>query len=179
MIKRIVLKLYKVLNYGKYLKKIGVNLDENVHFVDRTTNFGSEPYLIFIHKNTKISNNVQFITHDGGTYVFRKEKKYQDVIKFGKIEVGSNCFVGARSILLPNIKIGNNVVVAAGSVVTKSVPNDVVIAGNPAKIICSINEYKEKSLINCSKYNKENFKKNKKNEVIKLCNTQRFKEELK
>lgn len=53
----------------------------------------------------------------------------------GKIKIGNNCFIGTNAIILPDVTLGNNVVVGAGSVVTKSFPNDVIIAGNPAKVI--------------------------------------------
>lgn len=49
--------------------------------------------------------------------------------------VGKNCFIGGRSLILPGVEIGDNCVVGAGSVVTKSVPDRCIVAGNPAKIL--------------------------------------------
>lgn len=49
--------------------------------------------------------------------------------------------VGASSTILPNVRIGNNVIIGAGSVVTKDIPDNVVCAGNPARIICTLDEY--------------------------------------
>ncbi len=51
--------------------------------------------------------------------------------------VGDNCFVGGNSLILPGVRIGDNCVVGAGSVVTKSVPANCVVAGNPARILKS------------------------------------------
>jgi acetyltransferase-like isoleucine patch superfamily enzyme len=51
--------------------------------------------------------------------------------------VGKNCFIGAHSILLPGVRVGDESVVAAGAVVTKDVPPNSIVAGNPAKIIRS------------------------------------------
>ncbi|CAL8096037.1 unnamed protein product [Orchesella dallaii] len=51
------------------------------------------------------------------------------------IKIGDNCWIGGMSVVLPGVTIGNNVVVGAGSVVTKDVPDDCVVAGNPAKVI--------------------------------------------
>lgn len=50
--------------------------------------------------------------------------------------------------MLPNVRIGNNVVIGAGSVVTKDVPNNCVYAGNPAKFVCSFEDYKKKHITN-------------------------------
>jgi len=49
--------------------------------------------------------------------------------------IGDNCFIGSRTIILPGVKIGNEVVIGIGSVVTKDIPNNCIAAGNPARII--------------------------------------------
>ena len=54
---------------------------------------------------------------------------------FGRIEIGNNCFIGARCIIMPGVTIGKHSVVAAGSVVTKDGPPDTMVGGVPAKII--------------------------------------------
>ena len=54
--------------------------------------------------------------------------------------MGDDVWIGGNSVILPGITIGNNSVVGAGSVVTKDVPEDVVVAGNPAKVIKNITE---------------------------------------
>ncbi len=51
------------------------------------------------------------------------------------ITIGDNCWIGGRAVINPGVTLGDNVVVGSGAVVTKSFPSDVVIAGNPAKII--------------------------------------------
>lgn len=53
----------------------------------------------------------------------------------GPIRIGSNCWIGTNAVVLPGVQLGDNVIVGAGSVVTKSFGADVIIAGNPAKII--------------------------------------------
>lgn len=61
--------------------------------------------------------------------------------KIGRIVIGNNVFIGAGSIVLPNVKIGNNVIVGAGSVVAADIPDDVIVAGCPAKVIKKIPDF--------------------------------------
>jgi hypothetical protein len=61
--------------------------------------------------------------------------------RFGRITIGNNVFIGARSTFLPGVKVGENCVIGTGSVVTKSIPPGFVVAGNPAKIICTTDDY--------------------------------------
>lgn len=130
----------------KYLKKKGANLANDAIIYSNIDAFGSEPYLICIGSKTTISSNVTFFTHDGGMRVLNNLNKFeQKVDKLGKIEIGENCFIGAHSIILPNVKIGDNCIIGAGAVVTKSFPENSVIAGVPAKSICSIDDYYEKN----------------------------------
>src|SRR5437016_1723064 len=109
-------------------------------------NFGSEPYLVSIGKHVTIASNVSFITHDGGTWVFRHKQKYAHVIKFGRIVIHDNCFIGYGATIMPGVSIGPNAVVAAQSVVTKDVPENMVAGGFPAKVLMTVEKYAEKSL---------------------------------
>lgn len=68
---------------------------------------------------------------------------------FGKVKLGNYVYIGSNSLIMPGVTIGDNTLVAAGSVVTKSLPSDIVVAGNPARYICSIDEFIDKS----EKYN--------------------------
>ena len=130
----------------KIAKEDGMIVEEGVSVLGGV-NFGSEPYLITLRKKCRITSDVVFVTHDGGTWVFRNHwEKYKDVIKYGKIEVGEEAFIGTRSIIMPGVRIGNHSVVGAGSVVTKDVPDYTVVAGVPAKVICTTQEYAERSL---------------------------------
>lgn len=128
-----------------YYKKQGVEIGRNCSFIGKI-NFGSEPYLIKIGNDVRVSFEVSFITHDGGTHVLRK--KYPNAVVYGNISVGNNVFIGAKSIIMPNVHIGNNCIIGAGSIVTKNVPDNSVYAGVPAKKICSIIEYENKHFDN-------------------------------
>ena len=64
---------------------------------------------------------------------------------FGKVKIGNNVYIGNNSLIMPGVTIGCNVLVAAGSVVTHSVPDNVVIGGNPARIISTFDDYYKKN----------------------------------
>ena len=96
---------------------------------------------------TLITQNVRFVTHDGSINIVRRlDEKYKDLMKFGRIEIGENCFIGANSTIMPNVRIGNNSVVAACSCVTKDIPVGEVWGGVLAKRICTVYEYADKLL---------------------------------
>ena len=102
-------------------------------------NFGTESYLVEIGSHVTIASNVQFITHEGGVWVFRQ--KEPGINAYGRIKIGDNVFIGYRVIILPGVKIGNNVVIGAGAVVCRDIPDNCVAAGVPAKVIKSLNEF--------------------------------------
>lgn len=100
-----------------------------------------EPFLIEIGDETIVSTNVTFVTHDNSAkLVFGS---HGDL--FGKIQIGSRCFIGQNSTILYGVRLADNIIVAAGSVVTKSFDDsNIIIGGNPARVISSWDKYKEK-----------------------------------
>ena len=86
----------------------------------------------------QVTENVWFFTHGGGNVV---RCQIPDFDCFGKIVIKDWAYVGSGSIILPGVTIGEGALVAAGSVVTKSVPAHTVVGGNPARVICAIEEY--------------------------------------
>ncbi len=99
-----------------------------------------ESYLISIGDNVTIAPGVKFITHDNSISKILPE--FTD--GFCRINIGNNCFIGANSIILPGVTLGDTCIVAAGSVVTKSFMGGEIIAGNPAKQISTIENYRVK-----------------------------------
>lgn len=61
-------------------------------------------------------------------------------IEYGKVKIGNNVFIGVKTVIMPGVTIGDNVIVGAMSLVTKDIPSNVVVYGNPAKVIKSIEE---------------------------------------
>lgn len=134
IIKRIV-KFF--MSPEKYAKFIGVNIGTN-NFIPDKDCWSSEPYLITIGNNCAITNGVRIFTH-GGARVARM--KYPDFDVFGKVTIGDWVYIGTNSLIMPGVTIGDGALIAAGSVVTKSIPSGVVVGGNPAKIISTVDNY--------------------------------------
>ncbi|MDB8438117.1 acyltransferase [Turicibacter sanguinis] len=134
-----------VLDYVKYLKKIGMKIGEEVYIWSplQTTIDESRPYLLEIGNNVNITTGVRILTHGYDWSVLKSitGKVYGSA---GKIKIGNNVFIGMNAIILKGVTIGDNVIIAAGSVVTHDIPNDTVVAGNPAKKIYNIYEYEKK-----------------------------------
>ena len=112
----------------------------------------TEGYLISIGDNVWITSGVQFVNHDASVQVVQKVRGCHGLDKAGVIDVGSNVFIGNNCIILPGVRIGSNCVIGAGSVITKSIPDNSVAAGNPAKVICGFDEYADKCMEHSDTY---------------------------
>lgn len=127
---------------NKYMKRLGVNFSEGDVHIYGNVIWGSEPWIITLGKNVHITHNCSFITHDGGTLLFRDIVPDLEVTK--PITIGDNVYIGMNTTILPGVNVGNNVIIGACSVVTKDIPSDSLVVGNPAKVIKTSNEYFEK-----------------------------------
>lgn len=168
LLKRLLIFVYRKVNPIRAAKSEGVIIGDNC--VIESFNFGSEPYLISLGNHVEISTNVSFITHDGATWVLREQADYKDVLRFGKIQIEDNVFIGHGAIILPNVTIGENTVIGAGSIVTKDIPANSIAAGNPARVISSYNRYAKKCLKETPNYNRMAYKKNKRKEILRFLN---------
>ena len=137
--KRYELRKYSDFTIAEYFRSQGAVIGEDTRIMIRSLD---EPYLVRIGNHCSISSGVRLITHDGGGWVFSYE--IPSIHSFGLIEIKDNSYIGMNCIVLPGVTIGPNSIVGAGSVVTKDVPPNTVVAGNPARVIKSIYEYKEK-----------------------------------
>ncbi|WP_312470125.1 maltose acetyltransferase domain-containing protein [Neobacillus sp.] len=90
---------------------------------------------IQIGKNCMVAPGVHIYT---ATHPLNPVERISGVEFGAPVQIGDNVWIGGRAIINPGVKIGNNVVIASGAVVTKDVPDNVVVGGNPARIIKNI-----------------------------------------
>jgi acetyltransferase-like isoleucine patch superfamily enzyme len=124
--------------FRKLLIKQGATIGKNVQIVDRFK-FQYEPWyakLIEIEDGVVLSAGVRLVNHDSSY-----SNVFGDLpVKYGKIFIRQNTYIGVNSIILCGVTIGENCIIGAGSVVNKDIPSNSVAAGNPVKIISSIDE---------------------------------------
>lgn len=131
------------------LRKKGAIIGEDVHLLSSVI----DPYtacLIEIGNHVTVTS-ATIHAHDAST------KLYLGYTKIAKTRIGNYVFIGAGSIILPGVTIGNNVIVGAGSVVRDDIPDNSVVMGNPARVVCTTDEYIEKNrgrMKNVPVYNK-------------------------
>lgn len=134
--------IYRKLHPVKYAEKVGVNFVKGKLFIYGNVAWGSEPWIITIGENVHITDGVKFITHDGGTLLYRSKVPDLEITK--PIVLGNDVYIGNNVILLPGVTVGNNVVIGAGAVVTKDIPDNSLVVGVPARVIKTADEYLEK-----------------------------------
>lgn len=141
-IKDIILKnIRRILAGGvniEKLKRHGLRIGDGCSFGTGVFIDPTFCCLIRIGDNCTITTKAHILAHDAST------KKHLGYTKIGQVSIGNSVFVGANVTILPNVMIGDNSIIAAGSVVTKSVPANEVWGGNPAKYICTLEDYLEK-----------------------------------
>lgn len=134
----IILK-YNQYNRAELFRKQGAQIGEDCHL--GISSLASEPFLVKIGNHVGIATGVQLLTHSLG-WNFRD--RIPDIQVFGKIVIEDNCNIGVNAIILPDVTIGENCIVAAGSVVTKDVLPNSMVGGCPAKVIGNTEDYFER-----------------------------------
>lgn len=152
-----------------YARRIGVTVGEDCRIY--TTYFGSEPFLISVGDRVTITTGVKIITHDGSAWLARDEKGRR--FKFQRVQIGNDVFVGVNSLILPGVVVEDEVIIAAGSVVAKSIPKGSVVAGVPAKIIGSYTKLKRKMLNEYISSQEMNMKTDYKSRVLRIIDNSR------
>lgn len=136
---------------ANYIRKHGIfySMGQGCYYHPRK--LPTEPALVSLGNNVWISSNVRFITHDMAGDMLKRHPKYElefskiySPYYMGKIEIGNNVMIGADAIIMYDVKIEDDCIIAAGSVVTKDIPQGSVVAGVPGKVIGTLDEFVEK-----------------------------------
>lgn len=121
-----------------YLKR-GMKIGKNSSIQPGVILDYSHCNLITIGNNVTIAPQAYLLAHDAST---KRELGYT---KIGRIDIKDNVFIGSRALIMPGVTIGEGSIVAAGSVVTRDVKPNTIVAGNPAREIISKEEYINKN----------------------------------
>ena len=131
----------------RYARLVGVNMGRHMRIYGSSyAMFSTEPWLVTLGNNVHIVGETVFLPHDGGTLILRSQ--VPDLELTQPIMVGDNVYIGLRYLIMMGVHIGNNVIIGAGSIVTKDIPDNSVAVGVPAKVIKTVDEYLEKAKIN-------------------------------
>ena len=120
------------------LISMGLKVGTNFNRLNSVILDPSHCWLIEIGDNVTMAPRVHVLCHDAST------KRFLNYTKIGRVTIGNNVFIGAESVILPGVTIGNNVIVGANSTVTHDIPGNTVVAGTPAKLICTLDDYLNK-----------------------------------
>ncbi|WP_140487692.1 acyltransferase [Flavobacterium sp. GSA192] len=145
MIKRIIQAIqYKIKGISNEQLTLEANLKAGLKvgkncsgLINCTIDYG-HCWLIEIGDDVIFAPQVYLLAHDTST------KRSLGYTKIAKIKIGNKCFIGARVLIMPGVTIGENSIIGAGSVVVKSIPANVVAAGNPARVITTLSDYESK-----------------------------------
>lgn len=131
-------------SYIQHLRDKGASIGNGCEIFnpETVTIDGTRPWLITIGNNVQITRGVTILTHGYDWYVLKGV--YGEVLGSGGVTIGSNVFVGMYATILKGVHIGNNVIIGANSLVNKNIPDNCVAAGNPCKVIMSLDEYYKK-----------------------------------
>jgi maltose O-acetyltransferase len=117
------------------LRERGLTCGRNVRIEAETFIDPDFSQLISIGDDTTIAVGVMILAHDAST------KRLLGYSRVAPVRIGSRVFIGARSVILPGVTIGDNAIVGAGSIVTRDVPTGELVAGNPARRIGDTEAY--------------------------------------
>lgn len=134
-------------SYVAYLKRLGVTIGEGTIIFDPPSTIidVQNPGLLSIGRDVRITAKSIILTHDYSWSVIARMTG-ECLGGVAPVRIGDNVFIGMNAIVLPGTTIGNNVIVGAGSIVSKNLPDDCVCVGSPAKPIMSIEEFREKKI---------------------------------
>lgn len=125
-------KIYRTLFRPDPLKRLierGLIVGKNFHAQDDVIIDSSHCWHIEIGDDVTLAPRVHVLAHDAST------KLFLGFTKIGKVKIGNRVFIGASTTILPGVTIGDDVIVGAGSIVSRDIPSGVVAVGNPARVV--------------------------------------------
>ncbi len=122
------------------LKNLGFKIGNNV-FLDNVKIEENYPEFLEIEDNVTIAYDTRILLHDSSM-----NNLFSDPVRFGKVVIKEGAYIGSRCIIMPGVTIGKRSLVGAGSVVTKDVPEEMIVVGIPAKEYMNINDYRKRYL---------------------------------
>ncbi|MFL5868871.1 MAG: acyltransferase [Thermoleophilaceae bacterium] len=117
------------------LVKRGLEIGPNVYLASGAVVDANFPWLVSIGSDTTLGPGVYVLAHDAST------RRHIGYTRVGRVKIGRRVFIGAYSLVLPGVTIGDDVIVGAGSVVREDVPAGVMVAGNPAVLVGKTEDY--------------------------------------
>jgi acetyltransferase-like isoleucine patch superfamily enzyme len=136
-------KKLQTLRYYSYRVKGYKNIHKSV-ILERNLRLDKVyPQGIHINANTLVASEVTILTHE------HVKRDHSDPSNPWIIDtyIGKNCFIGVGSMILPGVRIGDEVIIGANSVVTKDVPSNCIAVGNPARIIKTNIKMNDKAIL--------------------------------
>lgn len=127
-----------------YCRKLGAKVGDNC--VLKPSMLGTEPWLITIGNHVLLAEGVRLLTHDGAGWCMADTNPQLRMDMWGKITLGNNIYVGTNAMIMAGVSITDNVIIGAGSIVTKSITEDGVYVGAPVKRIKCFDEWKEDAM---------------------------------
>lgn len=132
--------------YLSFLRYFGISIGEATYISPDAIIDITRPSLVTIGNHCYLNSGFKLLTHDFVAGVMRHV--YGEFINSsGRVTIGNNVGTGYNVTILKGVTIGDNVFIAANSLVTKDVPGNCIVAGSPAKIICTLDEYRQKRLM--------------------------------
>ena len=135
-----ILLRYNNWTIAEYYRKQGAQIGDNCRIDINSILF--DAHLLSIGNHVFIANHVTLHTHDGAAWILRDE--IPNIRITGKIIIEDNCMIGASAHLFPNVRIGKNSIIGAGSVVISDIPPNSIAMGVPARVIGSTLKYRER-----------------------------------
>ncbi len=117
------------------LKKMGLVVGRNLKMMSQCRIDFAHCWHISIGDDVTLAPRVHILAHDASMHT------HLGYTRIGNVRIGDRVFIGASTTILPGVDIGNDCIIGAGSVVSRSIPAGYVAAGNPARILMTTDEY--------------------------------------